>query len=175
MKRLAAATGTPSDALTDLPCACATARQVARVITQFYDSRLRETGMEAPQFALLMTLHKQGPGSQAGLGRRYALDKTTVSRNLKWLEKQGWIAASAPANLTSPIPTDAQCLPLGAVMSPLPFGPGETLEFEINVRRKRSGRGRREDSREAADDGVTQIDERRAILRLCSQAHRQQR
>lgn len=98
MKRLAAATGTPSDALTDLPCACATARQVARVITQFYDSRLRETGMEAPQFALLMTLHKQGPGSQAGLGRRYALDKTTVSRNLKWLEKQGWIAASAPAD-----------------------------------------------------------------------------
>ena len=54
------------------------------MLTQLYDSRLRDTGMEAPQFALMMTLDKQGPCSQGALGRRYALDKTTVSRNLKW-------------------------------------------------------------------------------------------
>jgi DNA-binding MarR family transcriptional regulator len=83
--------------LTDLGCACATSRQVARVLTQLYDSRLRSTGMEAPQFALMMTLEKQGPCSQADLGRRYALDKTTVSRNLKLLERNGWIA-SRPAS-----------------------------------------------------------------------------
>jgi DNA-binding MarR family transcriptional regulator len=81
-------------ALTDLGCACATSRQVARVLTQLYDSRLRTTGMEAPQFALMMTLERQGPCSQADLGRRYALDKTTVSRNLKLLERNGWIASS---------------------------------------------------------------------------------
>ena len=97
MKPRLPAAGTSSDALTDLPCACATARQVARVITQLYDSRLRGTGMEAPQFALLMTLHKHGPCSQVTLGRRYALDKTTVSRNLRWLEGQGWIVAAALA------------------------------------------------------------------------------
>ncbi len=51
--------------------------------------------MEAPQFALMMTLEQQGPCSQADLGRRYALDKTTVSRNLKLLERNGWIASSA--------------------------------------------------------------------------------
>ena len=67
------------------------------MITQLYDSRLRGTGMEAPQFALLMTLHKHGPCSQVTLGRRYALDKTTVSRNLRWLEGQGWIVAAALA------------------------------------------------------------------------------
>jgi DNA-binding MarR family transcriptional regulator len=81
-------------ALTDLPCACATARQVARVLTQLYDGRLRETGVEAPQFALMMTLEKQGPCSQVDLGRSYALDKTTVSRNLKLLERNGWISSS---------------------------------------------------------------------------------
>jgi DNA-binding MarR family transcriptional regulator len=81
--------------VTDLTCACATARQVARVLTQLYDSRLRETGMEAPQFALMMTLDKQGPCSQIAIGRRYALDKTTVSRNLKLLERHGWIESSA--------------------------------------------------------------------------------
>lgn len=80
--------------LTDLPCACATARQLARVLTQLYDSRMSPAGVEAPQFALLMALQKQGPCSQKDLGSRYALDKTTVSRNLKQLQKNGWVAGS---------------------------------------------------------------------------------
>jgi DNA-binding MarR family transcriptional regulator len=84
----------PQPALTDLQCACATARQVARVLTQLYDRQLRQSGLEAPQFGLLMTLDRQGPCSQADLGRRYALDKTTVSRNLKLLERRRWIEAS---------------------------------------------------------------------------------
>ena len=92
----------PADApprpLTDLACACATARQAARVLTQLYDQRLRGTGMEAPQFALLVTLSNEGPCSQATLGRRYALDKTTVSRNLKVLERNGWIRSLVPSD-----------------------------------------------------------------------------
>jgi DNA-binding MarR family transcriptional regulator len=78
----------------DLPCACASARQLARVLTQLYDSKLRSTDLEAPQFALLMTLEKQGPCGPVELGRRYALDKTTVSRNLRLLERKGWIESS---------------------------------------------------------------------------------
>jgi DNA-binding MarR family transcriptional regulator len=84
----------PHPPLTDLQCACASARQVARVLTQLYDHQLRQSGLEAPQFGLLMTLDQQGPCSQADLGRRYALDKTTVSRNLKVLERRKWIEAS---------------------------------------------------------------------------------
>jgi DNA-binding MarR family transcriptional regulator len=80
--------------LTDLACACATSRQVARLLTQLYDRRLKRIGMEAPQFALLVTLDKQGPCSQTTLGRRYGLDKTTVSRNLRWLEQRGWVERS---------------------------------------------------------------------------------
>jgi DNA-binding MarR family transcriptional regulator len=78
----------------DFRCACASARRVARTLTQLYDRSLRSAGLEAPQFALMMTLDKQGPCSQAELGRRYALDKTTVSRNLRLLERNGWIQSS---------------------------------------------------------------------------------
>ena len=81
-------------ALAEIACACATARQVARLLTQLYDGWLAETGLEAPQFALLMTLDAHGAVSQAALGRRYALDKTTMSRNLKLFERKGWITAS---------------------------------------------------------------------------------
>jgi DNA-binding MarR family transcriptional regulator len=78
----------------DPACACATARQVARVLTQMYDGRLRASGLEAPQFALMMALDHQEPCSQVALGRRSALDKTTISRNLKVLERNGWIECS---------------------------------------------------------------------------------
>jgi DNA-binding MarR family transcriptional regulator len=94
MKRARAKAEESPTAATDLPCACATARQAARVLTQLYDRSLRTAGLEAPQFALMMTLEKQGPCSQVDLGRRYALDKTTVSRNLKLLERSGWIESS---------------------------------------------------------------------------------
>ena len=79
-------------------CACATARQVARVLTQLYDSRLQRSGLEAPQFALMMTLETQGPCSQVALGRRYALDKTTISRNLKLLKRNGWVEGSSASD-----------------------------------------------------------------------------
>lgn len=39
----------------------------------------------------------------------------------------------------TPFPTDAQCRPLGAVMNPIPFGPGETLEFDIDALGARAG------------------------------------
>lgn len=74
-------------------CACASARQVARVLTQLYDGLLKHTGIEAPQFALLTMLDRKGPCSQATLGRRFALDKTTISRNLRLLERNGLIAS----------------------------------------------------------------------------------
>ena len=77
-------------ALSDLGCACATARRLARTLTQLYDRRLRRADIEAPQFAMLATL-QHGPSSQVSLGRRHALDKATVSRNVQGLARKGWV------------------------------------------------------------------------------------
>lgn len=93
MRRGATKVQAAPHALAESACACATARQVARLLTQLYDGWLSETGLEAPQFALLMTLDAHGSVSQAALGRRYALDKTTMSRNLKLFERKGWVTA----------------------------------------------------------------------------------
>lgn len=77
-----------------IDCACATARQAARALTRFYDSALRAAGIEAAQFALMMALDTDGPCSQVELGRRYLLEKTTVSRNVNLLERKGWLQSS---------------------------------------------------------------------------------
>ena len=82
----------------DLPCACATARRTALALTRMYDACLRSAGLEVPQFALLNMLAKAGPSSQAAMGRQFALDKTTLSRNLKALAKKGWVKAAPGAD-----------------------------------------------------------------------------
>ena len=78
-----------------MPCACATARRAARAVTQLYDSHLRANNIEGTQFALLSVLGSQGPCSQATIGHLFALDKTTLSRNLKLLKNKGWVEAAA--------------------------------------------------------------------------------
>lgn len=85
----------PAPAAFDFPCACATARRAARAVTQLYDMHLRASDIEGTQFALLSVLGSIGPCSQAAIGHRFALDKTTLSRNLKLLKRKGWIETAA--------------------------------------------------------------------------------
>ena len=87
-----------ADALADLPCACATARRAARAVTQLYDGHLRAAEIEGTQFALLSVLSSFGPCNQAAIGERFALDKTTLSRNLKLLKNNGWIESAETAD-----------------------------------------------------------------------------
>jgi DNA-binding MarR family transcriptional regulator len=75
----------------DLSCACAATRRAARAVTQLYDSYLRASDIEGTQYGLLSVLGSIGPCSQAAIAHRFALDKTTLSRNLKLLRRKGWI------------------------------------------------------------------------------------
>ncbi|MCA3014828.1 MAG: DUF3108 domain-containing protein [Myxococcaceae bacterium] len=55
------------------------------------------------------------------------------------------VAASARAQdggvarVLTPFPSDAQCLSLGSIRQPLAFGPGETLEFDLDALGARAG------------------------------------
>ena len=76
--------------LPDLGCACASVRRAARLVTQLYSHEMG-SHLEPAQFSLLSALSQQAGASQARLGRALGLDKTTLSRNLRVLEKNGWI------------------------------------------------------------------------------------
>ncbi|MCP5110265.1 MAG: MarR family transcriptional regulator [bacterium] len=79
--------------LTALPCACATLRRAARSVTQLYDTQLRPSGLRATQFTILQALSLAGATPQGALGDILALDSTTLTRALKLLAKEGWIAS----------------------------------------------------------------------------------
>ena len=69
-------------------CACFNVRKTARVITQLYDEVLRPTGMRITQFALLMAAAGLGPVTVTRLAKLGAMDRTTLTRNLRPLEER---------------------------------------------------------------------------------------
>ena len=76
-------------------CACANLRQVTRAITQFYDAILQPTGLRATQFTVLVTISLNGQLTMTELAQQLGMDRTTLTRNLKPLEKQGLVKSQA--------------------------------------------------------------------------------
>jgi DNA-binding MarR family transcriptional regulator len=74
-------------------CALAATRKAARLLTQLYDSYLSEHSIESAQFALLMTIDAISDKGQAAVAQAMGMDKTTLSRNLKVLRANGWVAS----------------------------------------------------------------------------------
>ena len=72
-------------------CACMNLRRTARLIAQFYDQKLQPGGLRNTQFTLLVTLRHQGPIAITQLAGLLGLDRTTLTRNIRLLQKDGMI------------------------------------------------------------------------------------
>lgn len=72
-------------------CACASVRRTGRVVAQLYDCILAPSGLRNTQFALLTQLDQELPISMGDLTTALALDRTTLTRVLAPLERQGWL------------------------------------------------------------------------------------
>lgn len=72
-------------------CASMNLRKTARLIAQFYDQRLKPGGIRITQFSLLVTLGYLAPVSITNLAGQMGIDRTTLSRNLRLLEREGLI------------------------------------------------------------------------------------
>lgn len=79
-------------------CACFNLRKASRAITQYYDNALRPTGLRATQFTLLTALRVRSPISVHELAERLGMDRTTLTRNLKPLERSDWVEIMSGAD-----------------------------------------------------------------------------
>ncbi len=70
-------------------CACFHLRQASRVVTQLYDETLRPTGILGTQLPLLVALRLHGELTVHGLAKALVMDRTTLTRNLKPLQREG--------------------------------------------------------------------------------------
>lgn len=69
-------------------CACGNLRKAVRAVTQFYDEALRPVGLRASQLALLAAGNGLGAPTMSQLAKFMVMDRTTLTRNLRPLEKQ---------------------------------------------------------------------------------------
>jgi DNA-binding MarR family transcriptional regulator len=72
-------------------CFALHARMTARLLTRVYDAAVRPAGLRFAQFGLLGAIAHGSATSQTALAERLALERTTLVRNLKFLEQKGWI------------------------------------------------------------------------------------
>ncbi len=70
-------------------CACANLRKAVRAVSQLYDDAFRPIGLRATQLGLLGATGMLGPLTINRLAEAIVMDRTTLTRNLRPLQKQG--------------------------------------------------------------------------------------
>ena len=79
-------------ALDSSECNCLALRQAARHVSQIYDGYLAAEGLKTTQYSILAKLNRLGPLSINELAKSMVMDRTTLGRNLRPLERSGLIS-----------------------------------------------------------------------------------
>ena len=72
-------------------CTCFNLRKAARAVTQAYDAALQPVGLKATQYSVLAAAAAIGPLTVGKLADRLVMDRTTLTRNLNPLERDGLV------------------------------------------------------------------------------------
>lgn len=75
-------------------CLCLAAQRAARALARRFDEALRPFGLTSGQFSLLMSLNRPEPPTVGAVAALLAMDRTTLTANLKPLERRGLVAAA---------------------------------------------------------------------------------
>jgi DNA-binding MarR family transcriptional regulator len=84
--------------LTSQDCNHFAVRSAARHVTQFYDQFLAPIGLRTSQFSILSKLKRLGPLTINALAKEMVMDRTTLARNVKPLERDGLIRTEPVAS-----------------------------------------------------------------------------
>jgi len=101
-------------------CLCFASRRAARLLTRVYDRALAPSGLRATQFSVLIGLERAISIPLTAFAERMALDRTTLTRNLAALRRDGLVrignAADGRIRMVSATPKGRRAL---AVAYPL--------------------------------------------------------
>lgn len=73
-------------------CLCLFTQRAARALARRFDDALRPVGLKSGQFSLLISLNRPEPPSIGSVASLLAMDRTTLTANLKPLERSGFLA-----------------------------------------------------------------------------------
>ncbi len=72
-------------------CLCLHLQRAARRIARIFDEELRGLDLTSGQFSLLMSLNRPEPPTIGSVAELLAMDRTTLTANLKPLTRRGWV------------------------------------------------------------------------------------
>jgi DNA-binding MarR family transcriptional regulator len=72
-------------------CLCLHLQRAARAVARRFDEALRPLGLTNGQFSLLMSLNRPEPPTIGSVASLLAMDRTTLTANLKPLERRGLV------------------------------------------------------------------------------------
>ena len=79
-------------------CLCLHTQRAARALARRFDLALKPAGITSGQFSLLMSLNRPEPASLGSVAALLAMDRTTVTANLKPLERRGLLRSEPDPN-----------------------------------------------------------------------------
>jgi DNA-binding MarR family transcriptional regulator len=81
----------PQQAAAAACCPCYSLRKASRAVSRIFDDALRPLGLKATQFSLVAAVHNASPITIKRLADSTVMDRTTLTRNLRPLERRGLI------------------------------------------------------------------------------------
>lgn len=123
-------------------CTCSELRRAARAVTLLYDNAFRSSGLLSTQLGVLHVIYKSDSIRISHLAKELGMDRTTLTRNLSVLQRQGFIKISSGKDNRTRIvtitnkgrTTIAKAIPLwNNVQNKVKEQMGETLWNELMV------------------------------------------
>src|SRR5665213_3682534 len=75
-------------------CLCLHVQRAARALARRFDQALQPADLTSGQFSLLMSLNRPEPPTLGSVAALLAMDRTTLTANLKPLERRGLLKVS---------------------------------------------------------------------------------
>lgn len=112
-------------------------RRASRYVTAIYDQALAPAGLRITQFSILYQLVKNGPMTISGLADKMAMDRTTLSSNLKLLQRDGLVAMIAGEDRRAKL-SEITKVGLARYKRALPLWSDVQLRFESGYGKQRA-------------------------------------
>ena len=84
-------------------CLAVRVRALNRAVTALYDDALRPHGLRVGQLNLLVALAKMGIARPADLCRALCMDKSTLSRDVEVMRRNGWLEVEDSGGRSRPL------------------------------------------------------------------------
>ena len=75
-------------------CLAARIRLLHRTVTGIFDEALRPLGLTDAQLTILVVIANRGPVSPGAVARHLNMEKSTISRNIARMGKNGWLTVA---------------------------------------------------------------------------------